>query len=67
MNVRLVAGLEFEDGPHRGTHLLGLHVSGVTGHTQSAESDKGRNDCVIPAGATRFLAVRHETTLVLSR
>ena len=44
MNVGLIAAIEFEDGPDRGAHLLALHVSGVTGHTQSAKSDQGRDD-----------------------
>ncbi len=66
MNGR-IAAIEFEDGPHRGTHLLALHVGGISGNTQSTESDKGRDDCVISAGATRLLVIRHETTLVLSR
>ena len=67
VNVRRIAAVEFKDGPHRGTHLLALHVGGVSGNTQSTESDKRRDDCVISAGATRFLIVRHATTLVLSR
>ena len=66
VNVGRIAAVEFEDGPHRGTHLLALHVSGITGHTQSAKSHEGRDHCVISAGATRFLVVRHEPTLVLS-
>jgi len=67
VNVGRIAAVEFENGPDRGTHLLALHVSGVTGHTQSAKSDQGRYDCVISAGSTRFLVVRHEPTLVLLR
>src|SRR6266536_4919579 len=59
VNVGRIAAVEFEDGPHRRTHLLALHVGGVSGNTQSAESDKGRDDCVISAGATRLLLVRH--------
>ena len=68
MNVRLVAGIEFEDRPHRRAHLLALHVSGISGDTQSARAQtEGCDDCVISAGATtRFLVVRHATTLVLS-
>jgi len=62
-----IAAIEFEDGPHRGTHLLALHVGGISGNTQSTEPDEGRDDCVISAGATRLLVIRHETTLVLSR
>ena len=67
MNVRLVAGIELKDRPHRRPHLLALHVGGISGNTQSTESDKGRDDCVISAGATRLLVVRHKPTLVLSR
>jgi hypothetical protein len=51
VNVGRIAAVEFEDGPHRGTHLLALHVGGVTGHAQSANSHEGRDHCVIPAGA----------------
>jgi len=39
---RPIAAVEFEDGPHRCTDLLALHVGGISGNTQSAESDKGR-------------------------
>ncbi len=59
VNVGRIAAVEFEDGPHRGTHLLALHVSRVTRNTQSQESNKGRDDCVISAGAARFLLFRH--------
>src|SRR5437660_1924049 len=38
VNVRRIAAVEFEDGPHRGTHLLALHVGGITGYTQSEQS-----------------------------
>ena len=62
-----IAAIEFEDGPHRGTHLLALHVGDISGNTQSTEPDEGRDDCVISAGATRLLVIRHETTLVLLR
>jgi hypothetical protein len=64
MNVRLVAGIEFEDRPHRRPHLLALHVSGVSGDTQSTEPDKGRDDCVISAGATRLRLFRHDADLI---
>jgi len=66
VNVGRIAAVEFEDGPHRRTHLLALHVGGVTGHAQSADSHEGRDHCVIPAGAGGSLFVRHEPTLVLS-
>ena len=56
-----IAAIEFEDGPHRGTHLLALHVGGISGNTQSTEPDEGRDDCVISAGATRLLVIRRET------
>ena len=64
MNVRFVAGIEFEDGPHRGTDLLALHVGGVSGNTQSTEPDKGRDNCVISAGATRLRLFRHDADLI---
>ncbi len=59
VNVRRVAAIEFEDGPDRGAHLLALHVSGITGNTQSTESDKGRDDGIISAGPARRLLLRH--------
>ena len=59
MNVGRVAAVEFENGPYCRTHLLALHIGGITGHTQSAESDKGRDDCVVSTGATRLFFVRH--------
>ena len=43
VNIRPVAAVEFEDGPYRRAHLLALHVGGVTGNTQSQESNKGRD------------------------
>ena len=67
VNVGRIAAVEFENGPDRGTHLLALHVGGVSGNTQGTESDKSCDDCVISAGATRFLVVRHATTLIVSR
>jgi hypothetical protein len=67
VNVGRIAAVEFEDRPYHRAHLLPLHVSGISGDTQSTESNKGCDDCVISAGATRFLVVRHEPTLVLSR
>jgi hypothetical protein len=66
VNVGRIAAVEFEDGPHRGTHLLALHVGGVTGHAQSANSHEGRDHCVIPAGTGDSLFVRHEPMLVRS-
>jgi hypothetical protein len=29
VNVGRIAAVEFEDGPHSGTHLLALHVGGI--------------------------------------
>src|SRR5438477_9105106 len=63
VNVGRIAAVEFKDGPHRGTHLLALHVGGISGNTQSTESDKGRDDCVISAGATRLRLFRHDAEL----
>ena len=59
-----IAAVEFEDGPHRGADLLALHVGGISGNTQSTESDKGRDDCVISAGATRLRLFRHGADLI---
>src|SRR5207249_5627006 len=53
-----IAAAELEDRPHRRAHLLALHVSGVTGNTQSQESDKRSDDYVISNGATEFLPLR---------
>ena len=64
VNVGRIAGVELEDRPHRGTHLLALHVGGISGNTQSTESDKGRDDCVISAGATRLRLFRHDADLI---
>ena len=33
MNVGRIAAVEFEDRPYRGTHLLALHVGGISGNT----------------------------------
>jgi hypothetical protein len=52
------------DGPHSGTHLLALHVGGVTRNTQSQKPNKGRDDCVISAGAARCPLFRHEADLI---
>src|ERR1043166_10090172 len=59
VNVGRIAAVEFQDGPHRGTHFLALHVAGVTRNTQSQETTKGRDDCVISAGAARLPLFRH--------
>ncbi len=59
VNVGGIAAVELEDGPYCRAHLLALHVGGVTGNTQSQESNKGRNDCVVSAGAARFLYLGH--------
>jgi hypothetical protein len=67
VNIGSVAAAEFEDGPYRRAHLLALHVGGVTGNTQSQESNKGRDNCVISAGATRLLLLRHEADLIARR
>jgi hypothetical protein len=67
VNIGRIAGVEFEDGPHRGTHLLALHVGSVTRNTQSQESYKGRNDCVISAGTARCPLFRHEADLIVVR
>jgi len=60
MNVGRIAAAEFENRPDRRTHLLMLDVSRITGHAQSTEPDKGRNNCVVSAGATCFLFFRHD-------
>jgi hypothetical protein len=57
---RPISAIELEDRPDRSAHLLALHVSSITGNTQSTESDKGRDDCVISAGAALSLVLRHE-------
>ena len=67
MNVGSIAGLVLEDRPDRRAHLLALHPSGITGNTQSQESDKGRNDCVVSAGAARLLFLRHGVDLIAGR
>jgi hypothetical protein len=59
VNVRPVAAVEFEDWPYRRTHLLALHVRSVTGNTQSQESNKDGNDCVVSTGAARLLYLGH--------
>src|SRR5438876_3867529 len=51
VNVGTVAAVELQDWPYRRTHLLTLHVGGVTGNTESQESNKRRDDRVIPTGA----------------
>ena len=64
MNVGRIAGIEFQDGPNRCAHLLALHVGGISGNTQSADSHKGCDDCVISAGATRLRLFRHGGDLI---
>jgi hypothetical protein len=64
VNVGRIAAVEFEDGPHRGNHLLALHVGGISRNTQSTESDKGRDDRVISAGAARLRLFRHGADLI---
>src|SRR5262249_9386999 len=59
MNVGRVAAVELEDWPYRRAHLLALHVSGVSSNAHSQKSDKGRDDCVISAGAARLPLFRH--------
>src|SRR4029453_5144174 len=59
MNGR-IAAVEFKDGPHRRAHLLALPVGGVSRNTQSQESYKGRNDCVVSTGAARLLLLQHD-------
>src|SRR5438874_9591586 len=64
VNVGRIAAVEFKNGPHCGTHLLALHVGGVSGNTQSAEPDKRRDDCVISAGATCLRLFQHGADLI---
>ncbi|PYL63830.1 MAG: hypothetical protein DMF20_11725 [Verrucomicrobia bacterium] len=59
MNVGRVAAVEFENWPYCRANLLALHVSGVTGNTQSQKSNKGCDDGVVSAGAARLLLLRH--------
>ena len=59
-----IAAVEFKDGPHRGTHLLALHVSGVTGDTQSAKPDQCRDHRVVSARAARRPLFRHDADLI---
>jgi hypothetical protein len=59
MNVRIVATIEIQDRPHHRAHLLALHVGGVTGDTQRAESHQGRDHRVVSAGDARCLVLRH--------
>ena len=60
MNVGRIAAAEFENWPDRRPHLLTLDVSRITRHAQSAQPDKGRNDCVVSAGTTSFPLFRHD-------
>ena len=59
MNVGRITAVEFEDWPHRRAHLLALHVGSVSGNTQSQESNKRRDNCVVSAGAAPLLFLRH--------
>ena len=59
-----IAAVEFKDGPHRRAHLLPLHVSGITGHTQSADSHECCDDCVVSARAARRPLFRHDADLI---
>ena len=59
VNVGRVTAVEFENGPHRGPHLLALHISGVTGNEERADSDECRNDRAIAKSSARFLLFRH--------
>ena len=61
VNVRRVAAVEFEDGPDRGAHLLALHISGVPGNEECADSDKRRNDRVIAENSACFLLLCHNS------
>ncbi len=67
MNVGSIAGLVLENWPNCRAHLLALHAGGISGNTQSAESDKGRDDCVISAGAARFPLFRHDADHIAGR
>ena len=67
VNVGRIAAVEFEDWPHRRAHLLALHVGGVTGNTQSQKPNKGCDDCVISAGATRLRLFRHDADHIAGR
>ena len=58
-NVGRIAAVEFEDWPHRRAHLLALHVGCVSGNTQSQESNKRRDNCVVSAGVAPLLFLRH--------
>ena len=59
VNVRCVAAFEFEDWPDRGAYLLALHISGVTGNEERADSDERRNDRAIAESRVCFLLIRH--------
>ena len=62
-----IAAIELENRPDRSAHLLALHVSGVTGNTQGADSYKGRDHRVVSAGAARYLVLRHDDDGIASR
>jgi hypothetical protein len=67
VNVGRIAAVEFEDWPHRRAHLLALHVGGVPRNAQSQKPNKGRDDCVVSAGAARSPLFRHEADLIAAR
>jgi hypothetical protein len=67
VNVGRIAAVEFEDWSHSRAHLLALHIGGVTGDTQSQKPDKGRDDCVISACATRLRLFRHGADHIAGR
>src|SRR6476660_7215923 len=64
VNVGRIAAVEFKNRPHRRAHLLALHVSGVTGHTQSAKPDQCCDHRVVSARAARRPLLRHEADLI---
>jgi hypothetical protein len=53
VNVGGIVSLILEDWPNCRAHLLSLHVGGVTGNTQSQESNNGRDHYVVSTGAAR--------------
>jgi hypothetical protein len=62
-----IGAIELEDWPHRGAHLLALHMGGVTRNTQSQESYKGCDHYVVSAGATRLRLFRHAADHIAGR
>src|SRR5438445_13442125 len=67
MNVGRIAAIELQDWPHGRPHLLGLQLGRVTGNTQSTESDKRRDDCVVSTGDARGLFLRHGADPIADR